>query len=262
MDENYMADNAEETVEENTEVIGDSAAAVETAQEEEQFTDTDEVTTEETLDTPDGAANTESEEPEEEQSVTRTQEFSRRLNDLSGRKVDEFISNMGWVNPYTNEPIQSQAQYNEFLAMQNAAEMGKDPVTESRISGLENQLRAYKEAEEENRLQNDPFYGPYYKQYKDDITGVLNLARQRGMNVSLTDVFNTVMMKRLPDIMSQQSTATAAQTIKSVSDKAKASPGGLGGESYEQKVSVKDMSKEQFDALYKRVMRGEKVILK
>ena len=26
MDENYMADNAEETVEENTEVIGDSAA--------------------------------------------------------------------------------------------------------------------------------------------------------------------------------------------------------------------------------------------
>lgn len=260
MDENYMADNAEETVEENTEVIGDGAAAVETAQEE-QFTDTDEVTTEETLDTPNGADNTESEETEEEPSVTRTQEFSRRLNDLSGRKVDEFISGMGWVNPYTNEPIQSQAQYNEFLAMQNAAELGKDPVTESRISGLENQLRAYKEAEEKNRLQNDPFYGQYYTQYEDDITGVLNLARQRGMNVSLTDVFNTVMMKHLPDIMSQQSMATAAQTIKSVSDKAKASPGGLGGESYEQKVSVKDMSKEQFDTLYKRVMRGEKVIL-
>lgn len=243
-----MADNIDETI------VDDGAAAVEIAQEEiaEGSTDVE-------LNSPEGAANTEPDNVPND--VTRTQEFSRRLNDLSGRKVDEFISGLGWVNPYTEAPIKTQAEYNEFLSMQKAAETGKDPVTESRITGLENQLRQYREAEEDRQLENDPFYGQYYARYKDDVHGVLNLAKQQGMNVGVKEVFNTILLQKLPEIMTQQRTDVTAETVKNVVDKAKASPGSIGGESYEQKLGVADMNDEQFNNLYKRVMRGERVVL-
>ena len=298
MNEEYMADNAglQENAENAAEeVSGESAAALNDeneniVQREEQVIDEG---FEEPGNSPDGADNTDAprrkrgsrsefsrsenaltDAPQKEtgekadnankdsDTITKTQAFSRRLNDLSGRKVDEFISGLGWVNPYTNNPIRNQEQYKEFLAMQNAAQAGKDPVTESRINGLEAQVRAYKELEEDTALQNDPVYGQYYKKYRDDVIGVLNLAKRQGMNIGIKDVFNTVIMKKLPDIMAQQKTATAAETVKSVSSKAKASPGGLGGETYEQKLSVADMNDKQFDDLYRRVMRGERVVLK
>lgn len=273
MNEEYMADNAglQENAENTAEeVSGESAAALNDeneniVQREEQVIDEG---FEEPENSPDGADNTDAHgekadnADKDSDTITKTQEFSRRLNDLSGRKVDEFISGLGWVNPYTNAPIKTQGQYKEFLAMQNAAQAGKDPVTESRINGLEAQVRAYKELEEDTALQNDPFYGQYYKKYRDDVIGVLNLAKRQGMNIGIKDVFNTVIMKKLPDIMAQQKTATAAETVKSVSSKAKASPGGLGGETYEQKLSVADMNDKQFDDLYRRVMRGERVVLK
>lgn len=254
MSEDFMADNA---------VVDDAAdngaAAVETPVIEEQADTVQpegDVDVVETSEIPPAvvAAN-------DNNDVSKTKAFSTRLNQMVAAQVDDFVSSMGWINPYDNSAVKTKADFDRYKAMQKAAEEGKDPVTESRISSLENELRGYRLADEDNRLLNDANIGPYYKEVREDCLNIMRLAQTKGMNADLRSVYNTVIANRLPDIIKMRQAEVTAQTIKNINNNSAASPGALSGGAYEQKVSVADMSDEEFAKLRAEVRSGKRVIL-
>lgn len=253
MSEDFMADNAVVDTTDN------GAAAVETPVIEEQADtvqpegDVDVVETSEPSPNVVAANNNDD--------VSKTKAFSTRLNQMAAKQVDDFVSSMGWVNPYDNSAVKTKADFDRYRAMQKAAEEGKDPVTESRISSLENELRGYRLAEEDNKLLNDATYGQYYKAVRDDCLNIQKLAQAKGFNTDLRTVFNTVIANRLPDIIQNMQTEVTAKTIKNINNNAAATPGALSSEVHEQKVSVADMSKEEFAKLRAEVRSGKRVIL-
>lgn len=189
-------------------------------------------------------------------------EFSERLNAISSKRLDEFIAGNNWVNNFTGEPITSEQEYKEYLAMNKAASQGRDPVTESRISGLERQLNEYKKVEQDNQLLNDTVYGPIYKELRQDCMNIMSIAESSGINTDLNSVFNTVLVKKLPQFMERAKREAAAEATKKINANSSATPGALGASAESQRKSVADMSDKEFNELVEKVTMGEKVILK
>ena len=72
--------------------------------------------------------------------ITQTQAFSRRLNEMSARRVDDFVRSLGQVNPYTGKPVETEQDMRDLQAMREADDLGQDPATAVRIRSLEAEL--------------------------------------------------------------------------------------------------------------------------
>jgi hypothetical protein len=256
-----MADNAETFVETQadefvteTEVTDNGAAAVESNLD----TETTEVNEETenvdlTENAPAVAANS--------GDVDKTKEFSRRLNEMSTKKVNDFVSSMGWVNTYTNEPIKTAEEYQSFIEMHNAAQRGVDPVMAAKVNALERNLMGYKLKEQDIALMNDPERGDIYKACREDVLGLVDYGKAQGVNIDVNTAFSTVLSKKLPQIMADVKSAEQKATVKKVAATSKASVGALGEAKETPKMDINSMSDAEFEKLIERVKRGERVTL-
>lgn len=253
MEENYLADNA--AIENMAE--GSAAAAedgLEKLQEEETTKET-----EETNLTPAVAAN----DSEVSEDISKTKAFSERLNKMSDRKVNDFISKMGWTNTYTNEPIRTKEEYDEFMSMHEAQEKGSDPILSAKVRSLENKIDQYAIKEQDQALLDDPEMGFLYKRYREDVMNLVEAIKKTGSTrVDLKAAFSTVLTNgKLKEIIESEKKKATDETTKKIQANASASVGALSSESSNGKIDFSAMSSAEFDKYVQRALRGEKIRL-
>ena len=258
-----MADNAEAmdyTPDTDVEevVLEDGAAAVSsnTDTEATNATEVEEETTEveSTESAPAVAANN--------GGVDKTKEFSRRLNEVSAKRLNDFVASMGWTNTYTGKPITTEAEYKDFMEMHEAAQRGADPVMTAKVNNLERNLMGYKLKEQDMALMNDPDRAEIYKACREEVLGLVDYCKtQQGVNIDVNTAFSTVLSKKLPQIMADIKAAEQKATVKKVAATTKASVGALGEARETPKKDVNSMSDDEFENLLLRVKRGERITL-
>jgi len=119
------------------------------------------------------AQSTEPTEPQEPQEdITQTQAFSKRLNEMTQKAIDAEYDRL-----YGAEyGIHSKAEYDAYVARQQAIEQGKDPE----IVDLQNDLNLTKSELQElkfekalisqrENLSNDPKYGDVFKAWEGEL---------------------------------------------------------------------------------------------
>ena len=258
-----MADNAEamdytpdldvdETVLEDGVAAVDSNIDTEATNETEVVEETTEV--EATEEAPAVAANN--------GGVDKTKEFSRRLNEMSAKRLNDFVASMGWTNTYTGKPITTEAEYRDFMEMHEAAQRGADPVMTAKVNNLERNLMGYKLKEQDAELMNDPDRGEIYKACRDEVLGLVEYCKtQQGVNIDVNTAFSTVLSKKLPQIIADIKATEQKTTVKKVAATTKASVGALGEARETPKQDINSMSDAEFEKLLQRVKGGERVPL-
>lgn len=266
MEENlYMADNAAEQAEEIlTEIADNGDAAVNTNSDltdlQENSTSEQETNVQESMPEDDNAQTAAANSGEGD--ITRTQEFSRRLNAMTAKGIDRFVESMGWVNSYTSEPIKTKAEYERFLEMHEAAKKGENPMAIDRISQLEKRVFDYTVKEQDMNLLNDPDRGEIYKAMRDDVLRVVEHARMRGIpNVDVEAAFTTLLSQNLPAIIAKATAKTQNDTVKKITAVQNAGVGALNSPEQSPKADINNMSDADFETLIERVKKGEKIVL-
>ena len=203
----------------------------------------------------DGAAAVETPAQED---VTKTQAFSRRLNEMSAKAVDDFVSGLGWTNEITGDKITTRKDYERYQAMKAAEAEGRDPVATAALADVSAQLAHYRNAERDAALQADPDVGEAYKLVRDDVLALVEYARLNGKgDVDVDSAFQVVLQKNAGKIFKTVRDTASAKTIKETASAAKASPGKLSGGDIPQAVDYATMSDAEFDVQLKRALRGE-----
>ena len=250
MDE-YLADNAATETEDvpfSESFAEDGAAAV-----ENETVETQEVPQEETQDAPQEGG---------EEDITKTQAFSRRLREMSAQQaqqeVDRFIGSMGFVNPYTKQPIRSKAEYERYARMYEAQKRGQDPVITAQLADMQDRLSGYELRDQDIQLLNDPQRGEIYRQLRPEVQQLLQYCQRNGLKkVDVKTAFNTILSNRLPDILKNAGQKSQQETVKKLSANAAASPGSLGKGTDTGKVDFAKMSDQEFENWVKKAERGE-----
>ena len=247
--EEYMADNAGMATEEATEIPEDGVAAVteETGQEPIQ---------EQTE--PEEAPLPEQPEQEKQADITSTQAFSRRLNEMTQRRMDEFIAGLGYQNPYTNKPIKTQAEYEQYKRMYEAEQRGSDPVLAAQVADMNRELMGYRLRDQDMRLQSDPERGEIYRELREQVLGLVDFCHSRGqMAVDVNTAFNTVLSQNLSRIIGRTKTQSEQEAVKKLTANKVSSPGPLGAGGDNEPLSFDKMSDKEFERYVAMVERGE-----
>lgn len=211
-----------------------------------------EETTEAVEPTEDGAA---AAEPTED--VTKTQAFSRRLNEMSSKAVDEFVAGMGWSNEITGEKITTRKQFERYQKMKAAEAEGKDPVTTAQLDDVSSQLAHYRNQEQDAALQRDPEMGEVYAMVRDDVMNLVDYCRRNGRtDVDVDAAFKAVLPQNAGKILKTIKASATSKAIKESASAAKASPGKLSGGDIPTNVDYATMSDAEFEKQIALAKRG------
>lgn len=192
-----------------------------------------------------------------ERDITTTQSFSRRLNEMTARNTDAAIKALGMTNPYTNSPIETLSQMQEYRAMQRADEDGSDVQTAAELSRLRSQIAGYQMREEEAAIKADPNLAAVYEDYHDDVTALMEYAAAEGNALDLRSALQVVMSQNYDAIRAKDMERARAEAMAGMKANAAASPGSVGGAPAGGSVNYADMSKTDFQRLVESVKRGE-----
>lgn len=197
------------------------------------------------------------------QDVSRTQAFSRRLNEMSAQRTDAAIAALGMTNPYTGSPISTLAQMQEYRAMQEADENGTDPSSAAELSRLRTELHEYKQREQmagltaqENAIRSDPSLGPLYEEYREEVFAVLEDAAERGETLDLDAALRWAISLHYDDIRTRDIERAKAEALAGVKANAAASPGSLSGAPTGDTMDWASMSSEEFARHLEIAKRG------
>lgn len=205
--------------------------------------------------TDDGAAAVET--PQTEEDITKTQAFSRRLNEMSSKAVDDFVAGLGWENDITGERITSRKEYERYQKMKSAEAEGRDPVTAAENADLWEQLSHFRDKEQDAALAADPDSGEAYQMVRDDVLKLVEYSRANGHpEVDVDSAFKVVLQRNAGRILKEVKTRASSQAIKQTSAAAKASPGKLSGGDVPQSMDWNAMSDKEFDKYLKMAKRG------
>lgn len=183
-----------------------------------------------------------------EEEVTKTQAFSRRLNEMSDRKVDDFVSSLGFSNDITGEPIKTRSDYETYIKMRDAQAQGKDPVTSVKLSEMEGRLSRYMVNEQDAALKNDPEKAEVYGMVRDEVLDLVKYCHDKGdTNVTVDSAFQVILSKNAGKLFTNIKKNASAAAVKQVSDAAKASPGKLSGGDVPNAIDYSSMSKADFE---------------
>ena len=209
-------------------------------------------TAEATEPTEDGAAAV---EPAED--VTKTQAFSRRLNEMSSKAVDEFVAGMGWSNEITGEKITTRKQFERYQRMKAAEAEGKDPVTTAQLDDVSSQLAHYRNQEQDAALKNDPEMGEVYAMVRDDVMNLVDYCRRNGRtDVDVDAAFKAVLPQNAGKILKTIKASATSKAIKESASAAKASPGKLSGGDIPANADYATMSDAEFEKQIQLAKRG------
>lgn len=228
--------------------MDENMAANATVEETEPVVETEEAT--ETVE--DGAAAV---EPTED--ITKTQAFSRRLNEMSSKAVDDFVAGMGWSNEITGEKITTRKQFERYQRMKAAEAEGKDPVTTAQLDDVSSQLAHYRNQEQDAALKNDPEMGEVYAMVRDDVMNLVDYCRRNGRtDVDVDAAFKAVLPQNAGKILKTIKASATSKAIKESASAAKASPGKLSGGDIPQNIDYSTMSDAEFEKQIQLAKRG------
>ena len=175
--------------------------------------------------------------------------YNERLARMSGyQTVDEMFDAIEEA-----EKLHRQEQFEQY---------GLDEETFTQLvenSPLAEDLKFAREIKQQQahqdqlRKQIDEFVEMFPDVQKEDIADEVWIAAESGQH-SLIDAY----LRHNYKSMHQAAEQAAIQKLQQTGN---ASPGSLNAGATEQKLSVKDMSQADFDALIRRVEMGEKIIL-
>lgn len=191
------------------------------------------------------------------QDVTRTQAFSRRLNEMSARNTDAEIKKLGMFNPYNNSPIESLAQLRDYRAMQEADERGLDPQSTAELNGLRSQLAEYRLREQEAAIKADPNLAGIYEDYRDEVVAFAEYAASEGRELDLDAALRVVMSQNYDAIRAKDAERVRNEALAGINANRAASPGSIGGAPAGDTANYRDMSDAEFDRLLVAAKRGE-----
>lgn len=245
-----LADNATETVDDDAAAVDDNLNTPETETLEENSGDN-------TIDTEDAtaAANGVVED------ITRTQAFSRRLKEYGDKRVNDVYAGFGWTNPYTGEPIKTEADYQNYRSMQEAFERGQDPKLVSEVNMLRQQLDEYKLRDMDSQLLNDAQEQGFYKTVREDCINLVNYAKTRGVNISLMDAYNTIKARNFNTYMANAQKKAEANVVQKINAVNQGAVGSLSTPETPKVKTVEEMSLTDISNIAERVLKGEKIKL-
>lgn len=191
--------------------------------------------------------------------ITKTQAFSKRLTEYSAKKVDETYASFGWVNPYTGEAITSKADYDKYRTMHESFERGQDPKIAAELSSLKQELHEYKLRDMDNQLLNNPTEKDFYETVRDDCINLVNFAKQRGVNITLNDAYNTIKAKNFHTYIANAQKKGADNAVQKINAVNQGSVGSLSTPETPKKKTVEEMSLSDINSIAERVLKGEKI---
>jgi hypothetical protein len=210
------------------------------------------------------AASNEVSAPAQQQDITQTQAFSKRLNQMSAQKTDAAIKELRMINPYTNSPIESLDQLRAFNAMQQADEQGRDPHgaaelidLQAQLSNQSAELAEYRMREQIATIKSNADLGEIYEEYKDEINELMAHIIEDGEEPDLESALNVVAAQHIGDIRRREAEKAKAEAMASIAANRAASPGSLAGIPAGGPVNYKDMSDAEFDKVLNAALRGE-----
>lgn len=176
------------------------------------------------------------ETPPPETGVSGTKAFSDRLNKMSAQRTDAAIKSLGMTNHYTNSPIETFAQMQEYQTMRQADESGGDPESAVELSRVRAELEAYRQREaeftlsqQEAAIKADAYLSGIYDEYYEEVMEALEGAAARGAQLDLDSALRAVMMLHFDDIQSHTMENAKAAALEELRSRNAASPGPLGG---------------------------------
>lgn len=235
MDEEYMAANAAEY--EDYDAVADDAVGEDT---------------EPAAGGEEGAVEDSAQQAQEED-VTRTQAFARRLRE----QTDSQIASAGIYNPITGQPVRTADELRAYSAMMRAEQDGRDPQQAAAEYDMRRRLSEYEDREQESAITANPLLSQYYDEYKDDARAIVEMARADGRTVSLSDALKAVMMQNWESVQQREAERIRQDTIKHYDARAKASPGPVSSAGTPPNKDYSSMSDADFDKLLSRALRGE-----
>ncbi len=191
--------------------------------------------------------------------ITKTQAFSRRLNEYSAKMVDETYASFGWVNPFTKEPIKSKADYDNYKAMQTSFEKGQDPKITAELNSLKAQVESYQLRDMDTQLLNNPVEKDFYETVRDDCISLVNFAKQRGVNITLNDAYNTIKAKNFHTYIANAQKKGADNAVQKINAVNQGSVGSLSTPETPKKKTVEEMDLNDINSIAERVLKGEKI---
>lgn len=199
--------------------------------------------------------------PPQQPDITQTQAFAYRLKEEKQRARDMAIAEMGMQDPYSGEPITTEAQYKQVKQRQEYEEKGislEDVQTIANQALNNNPL--VQEAREivKNQRLNDLKSKPFYAEVEPQL---LQLA-QSNPTLDLLGAYKYLVGERLfnnglDDIVNNTKKQTEQETVRKLMNNAQSTPGALGAEATEHKTGYASLSKSEKEQFRQRVLRGE-----
>lgn len=187
----------------------------------------------------------------------QTKAFSERLNKMSEAKVDDFVRSLNITNPYTGKLVSTRAEHDEYLRMVAADDAGADPQTTAENFRLRSQLADYQSREEEAKLRNDPVFGSYFEQYRDELVAVQRDERANGNDIPLEMLLRARIAEELPNILADRENKAKSDALTAMRANAAASPGASGGAATNNSSSYAAMSDAEFEKVYRAAINGD-----
>lgn len=275
MEENQTNETAETTISqvENTETNG--ASDVADTSNEAQFTDTETPESGKDAGSQSSKTDTETNKPTDDAEVKNksaktnadyARERRKAEQDKAMKKVkyDTIIETLNGENPYTHEKMEDEHDVDEYLAMKQLANEGKDPIADYpkfiKNKAKEQEKARQTESSQKEWIANDK--ADFATKHPDvNLDELLNDDLFR--NFALGKVGNFPMDKIYKDFQTflTQSEKRATERAAQILANNASSPGGVNTQAPQPQKHIADMSSKEFGELQERVRRGEKITL-
>lgn len=227
-----------------------------------QAANTEEVAAPQTESTETVAAESVTEQTQQEADVTQTQAFAQRLKESTTqaeqRARDQVIAEMYGESHGIKTYADYQQAIRQAQQQREAQEKGIDPEFYSKFSSMEEKLASIEREktllQQDNALSNDPNVGEFYKQYKPQVQ---EMAKQ--FNTDYDTALTLLLRENLPNIMSGAMTKAEQAALAKVTGRDEKQVLSSNDKPNNVQFNPANMSLDDIRKISERVQRGERI---
>ena len=184
--------------------------------------------------------------------------FSRRLQAMSSKRVDDFVAGMGLVDPYRDgRPIRTQEDYAAWQQRLTGEDALPSAPQDAEQQRLQEQLHTLMSERRDRELLEDEAHGAAYRLLRDKVQQVLTGPDGQLLPLDRDAAYGAVLLRELPDVLQQLTGSAREEALRAVQANGMASPGALGGQAAAPAPDFASMSSEEFAAYRRRALCGE-----
>jgi len=162
--------------------------------------------------------------------LTKTQAFSRRLNAMTQKAVDEFVGSLGLTDKASGEPITTRAQYEAAKAAGAFSPAGEGAPALQEVRRLREALDSSRIREQDRALLSDPALGDAYRLLRKEALELTDYCRtEGGETIDLNAAFSSLLERNAGAILQEIRSAAANEAVRRAEAARLATPGRLGG---------------------------------